>query len=98
MTTQWTADNFSRRRYTVEGDDLDKAKRITVTIHVDGKKVVEMQAREPGIVAIVSRPAEQGFDLEIVEPGKGRFIDYQMMTGQKLEPVAPWQLDALQIK
>ena len=46
---------LNRRRYTVEGEDLDQARRITFTVQLDGRKIVEIQAREPGLVAIVSR-------------------------------------------
>jgi hypothetical protein len=85
---------FCRRRYTVEGADLDKAKSIEVTVKVNGKVMVQVAAREPGIVAMVSRPDDQGFEIDMVEPAKGNFIDAKL-PGDKDDNVAPWQLEAL---
>ena len=94
-------EHFTRRRYTVEGGDLDKAKRIGLVITVDGRKIIEMQAREPGIVAVVSRPTEQGFDIEIVECDRDkvgvRYTDYRFPDGAHTESVAEWQQLALEL-
>lgn len=84
---------YQRKHYRVEGDDLDKARRIEVVVIVDGKTLVHVQAREPGIVAFVSQPAEQGFDIEVVEVAGRRYGD--AMVPSELEPVAAWQLAAL---
>lgn len=100
MTTEgqrWTVENFNRRKYTIEGTDLDDAKRIQVTIQLDGKTIAQMQAREPGILAIVSRPEEQGFDIEIVEVGGVRYTDYSVPVGQQKSAVANWQREALNL-
>jgi len=98
---EFQIDHFTRRRYTVEGGDLDKAKRIGIVIHVDGRKIVEMQAREPGIVAVVSKPKDQGFDIEIVECDRDqlgvRYTDYRFPNGAHTEPVEPWQQLALEL-
>ena len=93
--SEWTADQFGRRKYTVEGDGLDKAKRISVTIHVDGKKFAELQVREPGLLAIVSRPDMQGIDIEIIEPGGARFVDQVTPSGGTTSALTPWQKEAL---
>jgi hypothetical protein len=98
---RFAVEHFTRRRYTVEGSDLDKAKRIGVIVTVDGVKQIEMQAREPGIIAVVSRPAEQGFDIEIVEVDRDkvgvRYTDYRFPNGAFTEPVAEWQQLALDL-
>lgn len=94
--TQFTAEHFRRRLYTVEGDDLDKAKKIQLVVLVDGKPLVQMEAREPGLLAFVSRPDRQGFDIEAVEVSGPRYTDVRLpeAVGQPL----PWQLDALGVK
>ncbi len=98
---KFEAEHFTRRRYTVGGDDLDRAKRIGIIVLLDGKKIIEMQAREPGIIAVVSKPNEQGFDIEIVEADGDRFgiryTDYRMPNGAFTEPVAVWQQLALEL-
>lgn len=94
---QWTAEQFNRRRYVVEGEDLDKARKIELMVRVDGKTLVHVQAREPGMLAFVSKPTEQGFDIDIVEANGMRFVDTAVPM-QKGEAVAPWQFEALGIK
>lgn len=94
---EWTADKFSRRRYTVEGPDLDKARKIELIVKIDGKTMVHMQAREPGIVAFVSKPLDQGFEIDIVEAGGKRYSDV-MAPDSPPTKICPWQLDALEIK
>jgi hypothetical protein len=79
----------------VEGEALDKARRIELHVLVDGKPLVRMQAREPGLLAFVSKPNEQGFDIEVVQPDKVRFTDERTHTGMMTEPVEKWQLRAL---
>lgn len=91
----WTRDDFHRRHYTVEGDDLDRAKKIELIVRVDGKVMVQVEAREPGIVAFVSKPAEQGFHIELVERGKVRYTDVRTIEGRTTEPLLPWQQMAL---
>ena len=92
----WSRENFSRRKYTVAGEDLDKAKRIELHVIIDGKRVVQMQAREPGLLAFVSKPDEQGFDIEVIEPTgpKINFTD-RAVPEESAEPVADWQFKAL---
>lgn len=85
---------YRRRRYQVAGDDLDRAKRIELQVVVDGKVIVQVQAREPGMLAFVSREREQGFDIDIVEPVGRGFVD--RIAPSEIEPVADWQLRALE--
>lgn len=87
---------FSRRRYQVEGPELDRAKKIELVVMIDGRVVVQVQAREPGLLAFVSRPDAQGFDIDIVEPVGRRFVD--RMLPSETEPVADWQLAALGLR
>ncbi len=91
---EWTRDKFNRRRYVVEGDSLDKAKRIELIVKVDGKVLVHMQAREPGILAFISKPSEQGFELDVVQANGARYTDTASI-GNPPEPVAEWQYEAL---
>ena len=89
----WTRPDFSRRRYLVEGEQLDKAKLIEVIVMIDGKQFSRVQAREPGIVAVVSKPRDQGFEIDMVEPSRGRFVDRAAPT--ELEEVQAWHFAAL---
>lgn len=94
--SSWTRDRFNRRRYIVEGDTLDKAKRIELIVKVDGKVLVQMQAREPGMLAFVSKPSDQGFELDVVEATGRRYTDHSTI-GNPPEPVADWQFEAMGI-
>ncbi len=96
---QWQPEHFARRRYTLEGDVLDTARRITVEVKVDGKTVANFQCREPGVLAVVSRADEPGLDIDMIEPGGVRFTDYQTPAGEnRTLPPAPWQLEAIGLK
>lgn len=93
---KWEPKHFSRRAYAIEGDDLEKAKRIRVKIEIDGHPLVDLQIREPGIIAVISRPAEQGIAIEIVEPGGVRYLDSGSSMGERRTgPPEPWQVEQL---
>jgi len=94
--TDWKREDFARRRYTVEGGDLDRARRIEVLVRIDGRTLVHMQAREPGLVAFVSKPADQGFDIEVVEATAGKYADHALPDDTDVE-VAEWQYGALKL-
>ncbi len=95
---EWERHDFNRRRYTVEGGELDTARRVELIVRVDGKTVCQVQAREPGILAFVSKPEEPGFDLEIVEATGVRYTDVRLPSGKSTEDVAEWQWTALEIE
>lgn len=95
--TEWTREKFNRRRYVVEGEDLEKARKIELKVIVDGKTLVHVQAREPGMLAFVSKPADQGFEVDIVEATGVRYTDV-MLPSATGEAVSPWQFDAMGIK
>lgn len=97
MGNQWKPEHFVRRSYGVVGKDLDDAKRIEVIVKVDGKAVIQAQAREPGILAIISSPFNQGIDVEMVEVDRIQFTDYRLPNGEKV-PLAPWMIEALGLK
>lgn len=91
-----TSQDFHRRRYSVSGEGLDQAKQIELIVRVDGQTLVHMQAREPGMLAFVSRPDAQGFEIDIVERGAERYTDARdPASGKSTEAIAAWQLDAL---
>ena len=94
MTEKWDRTRFNRRRYVVEGDTLDKARRIELLVKVDGKTLIHMQAREPGILAFVSKPADQGFEIDVVEATGARFTDFAAVDNTT-EQVEEWQYEAL---
>lgn len=91
---EWTRSNFSRRKYTITDPRLDTAKHIEVIVRVDGQTLIQMACREPGMLAIVSRPEEPGIDVEIVEPRGARYLD-QAVPGDTRDDVAEWQFGAL---
>jgi len=91
--SDWKPNMFVRRGYTVRDDKLDKAKRVEIIVRVDGQTMAQVQAREPGLVAFVSRPDEPGFDIEIVEASGARFTDMKLPPA-KGTPLS-WQQDAL---
>ena len=91
--SEWNREDFSRRRYVIEGDTLDKAKLIEVIVLVDGKQLIRVQAREPGIVAMVSKPNDQGFEIDMIEPAKGRFVD--RASPAEVDQVQAWHFAAL---
>ena len=96
--SEWSPEDFNRRSYLVESPALDKARRIEVRIIVDGKLLVQMMAREPGIMAFVSRPSEQGFNIEIVEATGIRYTDMRTPAGEMTPALADWQREALGLK
>jgi hypothetical protein len=93
---KWTAQDFRRRHYTVEGPALDEARRVRLVLTVDGKTLVDVTGMEPGLVSFVSKPTEQGFEIDIVEGGAlaGRVLP----VGEAMWPVADWQKDALEVE
>jgi len=98
MTEKWSSREFRRRSYTYESPALDRARSIQLQVVVDGKILVRMAAREPGVLAFVSRPKEQGFDIEVVEPVGGRYLDAYTPHGFGEAPVLPWHLEALGVE
>lgn len=104
MADEWTRDDFTRRQYGIKQSDdkeLDKARRIAVKITVDGRTLFDLQMREPGILAIVSRPDDpDGFTVDIVqrnsEPGMGpRYTDYRLPDGSQTQQVEDWMFEEL---
>lgn len=91
--SEWKPGMFSRRGYSVRDDKLDSARRIEVIVRVDGQTMVQVQAREPGLIAFVSRPDEPGFDIEVVEASGSRFTDVKVPASKGVP--LPWQRDAL---
>lgn len=101
---EWSRSDFNRRQYSVKqtkDKELDKARRIAVKITVDGRTLFDMQLREPGLLAIVSRPDDlEGFDIEIVQrnaqPNMGaRYTDYRLPDGSQAPAVEDWMFKVL---
>jgi len=101
---EWNRDDFNRRQYAVkQGDEkeLDRARRIGVKITIDGRTLFDMQMREPGLLAIISRPDDNdGFHVEIVqrntEPGMGpRYTDFRLPDGSHAPPIEEWMYEVL---
>lgn len=95
MTDSYEPKDFNRRTYDVDDPALEKAKRIEVIVKVDGKTMVHAQAREPGIIAFVSRPQDPGFRIEVVQPGGRRFTDTMMPADMRDDEIKAWHVEAL---
>lgn len=95
MSNAFKPSDFNRRTYTVEGPELEKARRIEIIIKIDGVEHVHLQAREPGIVAFVSRPQDQGFNIDIVQSGGRRYTDFMEPADMRNDVVLDWQILAL---
>jgi hypothetical protein len=99
--SEWTKEDFTRRQYKVQQSDekeLDKARRIELSLKIDGRPYLNIQLREPGILAIVSRPDDpDGFEVEIVTPGGKRYTDMRLPSGAHTPPLEDWQCQALKI-
>lgn len=99
MSNQWTVDDFQARRYQVSQDqknkELDKAQRIELSVKIDGRQFINMQLREPGMIAVVSRPDDpDGFNVEVVEPSRSQFIDLRVPDTREVV-LAEWHQLAL---
>lgn len=94
--TQWEPKEFNRRSYSIQPEkgELDDA-RIEVVLKINGKTYAHLQLREPGLVALVSRPDDEGIDVEIVGPGGVRFTDLRLPSGESTPDLSQWQKDAL---
>lgn len=101
---EWQRGDFSRRQYGVQQSkdkEFDKAKRIGVKVIVDGRTLFDLQLREPGMIALVSRPDDpEGFSVEIVQPGSKpgmgpRYTDYRLPDGSQTPQMEEWMYEVL---
>ena len=93
---KWQAEDFERRHYTIEGSALDEARKVRLMVTVDGKTLVDVTGMEPGIVAFVSKPTDQGFDIELVSGGA--LAKRIVPAGEQMWPVSDWQKAALEVE
>jgi len=91
--TEWTRAYFQRRRYVIEGAGLDAAKSITVIVEVDGKQIARVCAREPGLISVVSKPQDQGIEMDVVELKAFRYPD--QVSEAEVCAVEEWQYQVL---
>jgi hypothetical protein len=87
---EWSQKDFSRRSYAVEGGDLGKGK-LEVLVRLAGKTLMQLELREPGMVAIISHPSEEGVRAELVAPGGRR----EAPGGPEQMALLEWQAEAL---
>lgn len=94
----WEPGDFNRRWYHYGQDpkqrELDRARRVSFKVAVDGKTLIDMELREPGLVALISRPDDDGFEIQIVEPGGKRFHDVAAVVASETS-ILPWQQQLL---
>lgn len=92
--SKWVPEHFTRRTYEAFGEGLDSAKQISVILAVDGKPFIRAQAREPGMLSVISLPQSQGISVEWVEVAQHQYSDLRMPNGQ-VGPLLPWHVKAL---
>lgn len=94
----WDVNDFHRRWYHYDQDEkqkeLDRARRVSFQVSADGRKLIDMELREPGIIALISRPDDDGFMVEVVEPGARKYNDVAVMA-QIDTSILPWQQQLL---
>lgn len=94
MGDEWNEKDFSRRAYDMQSEDFEDA-RIEVIVRVNGRQFMQVQMREPGMIALVSRPDDEGIQLEMIEPRAGLFTDIRLPSGAMSPGVTKWQQLAL---
>lgn len=95
---RWKTSDLGRRAYYLEPDGSFEGKRVEVLITVEGKTLARLQLREPGMVALVSKPDEEGIWLEVVSPGGIRYTDHQTPETVAEQQLPKWQADALGVR
>lgn len=93
--SEWTRKDMKQRLYVVEGEALDTAESCSVQVIVNGKKFINMTLREPGVLAIISRPDEQGIRVVSVEPAGVKFDDRIMPASEQGDVIDEWAQLAL---
>lgn len=94
MAEEWKPEHFKQGSYTLKDPSLDTAKRITVEVKVDGRRIINVQGREPGILAIVSKPDDDDISVVMVEAGGVRYVDTQNGIA-RTNQAERWALEAL---
>jgi len=90
----WVIEDFNRRHYEAEGD-LDGVD-FEVMIKRDGRPWMTIKLREPGMLALVSRPDSEAIEIELVGPGGKRYTDIRLPSGENTTlPLPQWVQDAL---
>lgn len=99
--TDWKASDFVRRAYYVqdEGAPADKPPpKIEVIVKVDGAVFAQTVLTHPGLLAVVSKPTEDGFWIDRVEHAAGgpALVEADgVLSGTPA--IAAWQQLALEI-
>lgn len=93
--TKWTDKHFRQRAITVSGPGLANAQSIEVILRVDGKTVAHLQAREPGMVAVVSRAVDEDIAVVVVQPMGVAYTDADMPGDGHPQAPERWVLEAL---
>jgi hypothetical protein len=96
-TNDWDKSHFARRAYYIEDPAFAK-KTVELVVRVEGQQVARLQLREPGLIAVVSKPDEEGFWLETVSPDGVRYLDVVPDDPQAEQAVRDWQTEAIGLK
>jgi hypothetical protein len=94
MSDQFTKTDFGRRAYYVEGD----IEKVELIVKINGKPHSVLTFREPGLLAIVSKPNEEGLWIEHVEQGGPRYTDEMSKQAVAEQIPREWQFEAIGVK
>ena len=95
----WKPEHLVPEEYVYDSPDLSKkGMHMRLTLHINGKKEVDLSTQhhefEPGMIAFISKPGENGFRVLKLKPAPHGAI----INGEIPALPAGWMLEALGIK
>jgi hypothetical protein len=90
-------ENYARRAYLIEPEtDADTTpKAVEIIVRMDGKDFARMVLTDPGMIAVLRKPAARGIWIETVRPGGVRYTDVPTPEAMDMQEVTDWQRAAL---
>jgi hypothetical protein len=83
---EWTKTDFTKREYTIKQIETTKQKQpVTVKMIYGEGAPIELQLREPGIIAFIAPTDNDDLIIRIVEPGAGRYSDFGTPDGEPID-------------
>ena len=85
---------FSRRGYYIE--DVDgKRQKVEIVVNIGNQKFAQVELDGDGLIAVVARPGEPGFWVEVVKPGGPRLTEDSSREIMESQGLRDWQAAAL---
>ena len=95
--SEWERKDFSRRGYYVEDGSFTN-KQIEIVVKVGGKLHSQLVLGEPGLVAVISHPDEDGLRIEVIRPDGVAYTDMQTPQVAAEQKLLDWQAEVLGVK